>query len=106
MGVLGGLQVLRAHDDWDNFEDPNLNKNLLHAVQPWGCGRSKCCSKKDKEEISTKKATIEKQKSMKKWKNRVNLSALLYLLILTGLCITKVTLDIVYGDAYDEGEGR
>ena len=43
MGVLGGLQVLRAHLDWENFEDPNLNKNLIHTFIPWGCGKLKCC---------------------------------------------------------------
>ena len=98
MGVLGGLQVLRAHSDWNNFEDPNLNKNLLHTVQPWGCGKSKCCSKKKKEEAITKKASVDKEKSKKIWRKRVDFSAFLYVAILTGLCVTKVALDIVYDD--------
>ena len=98
MGVLGGLQVLSAHADWDNFEDPNLNKNLLHAVLPWGCGKSKCCSKKDRDKEITKRSKVEKEKSEKIWRNRVNFSALLYVGILSGLCITKVALDIVYGE--------
>ena len=101
MGVLGGLQVLRANSDWENFEDPNLSKNLLHAFIPWSCGISKCCSKKTNDEISIKAKKIDKQKSMKIWKRRVEFCAVLYVAILTTLCVTKVVLDVLYA----EGEG-
>ena len=101
MGVLGGLQVLRANSDWENFEDPNLSKNLLHAFIPWGCSKSKCCSKKTKDEISTKALKTEKQKSIKIWKRRVEFGTVLYVAILTTLCVTKVVLDVLY----TEGEG-
>ena len=102
MGVLGGLQVLRAHSDWENFEDPNLDKNLLHSLIPWGCGKSKSCSKKGKDKTIAKSRKIDKQKSMKIWKKRVEFSALLYVTILTSLCVTKVVLDVLY----DKGEGK
>ena len=98
MGVLGGLQVLSAHADWDDFEDPNLNKNLLHAVLPWGCGKSKYCSTIDKDKDKNKKSKVDVEKSKKIWRNRVNFSALLYVGILSSLCTTKVALDIVYGE--------
>ena len=101
MGVLGGLQVLRANSDWENFEDPNLSKNLLHTLIPWGCGKSKCCSKKAKDEISTIAKKTDKQKSIKIWKRRVEFSSILYVVILTTLCVTKVVLDVLYA----EGEG-
>ena len=101
MGVLGGLQVLRANSDWENFEDPNLSKNLLHTFIPWGCGKSKCCSKKTKDDISTQATKTDKQKSMKIWKRRVEFSTVLYVTILTALCVTKVVLDVMYAD----GEG-
>ena len=101
MGVLGGLQILRANSDWENFEDPNLSKNLLYALIPWGCCKSKCCSKKTKDKISTKATKIDKQKSMKIWKRRVEFSTVLYVAILTTLCVTKVVLDVLYA----EGEG-
>ena len=101
MGVLGGLQVLRANSDWENFEDPNLSKNLLHTFIPWGCGKSKCCSKKTEDEILTKATKTDKQKSMKIWKRRVEFSTVLYVAILTTLCVTKVVLDVLYA----EGEG-
>ena len=61
MGVLGGLQVLRAHSDWENFEDLNLVKNLLHCVNPWGCGKSRCCSKKNKEKEDLKVAKSDNE---------------------------------------------
>ena len=99
MGVLGGLQVLRANSDWENFEDPNLSKNLLHALIPWGCGKSKCCSKTTKGKTSTKATKTDKQKSMKIWKRRVEFSAALYVVILTTLCVTKVVLDVLYVEA-------
>ena len=102
MGVLGGLQVLRAHSDWENFDDPNLSKNLLHALIPWGCGKSKSCSKKAKDKTIAKTMKIDKQKSMKIWKKRVEFSTLLYVAILTALCVTNVTLDVLY----DESEGN
>ena len=98
MGVLGGLQVLRAHSDWDNFEDPNLNKNILHTIHPWGCGKSKCCSETNKTEKTMKKTSIDKAKSKKIWRKRVDFSAFLYVLILTSLCVAKVALDITYDD--------
>ena len=100
MGILGGLQVLRAHANWDSFEDPNLNKNVLHSVQPWGCDKPKSCSKMNKKEGMTEKASVDKDKSEKIWRNRVNFSACFYVGILTSLCITKVILDIVYDDIY------
>ena len=101
MGVLGGLQILRAHSDWENFEDPNLCKNLLYTFIPWGCGKLKCCSKKTKDEILTKATKTDKQKSMKIWTRRVEFSTVLYVAILTTLCVTKVVLDGLYA----EGEG-
>ena len=102
MGVLGGLQILRAHSDWENFEDPNLCKNLLYTLIPWSCGRSKFCSEKTKGKQIAKSTRIDKQKSMKTWKQRVEFSALLYVAILTALCITRVVLDVLY----EEGEGK
>ena len=102
MGVLGGLQVLRAHSDWENFDDPNLAKNLLHCVNPWGCGKSRCCSKKNKEKEDLKVAKSDKQKSMKTWRKRTDFSAFLYVAILTALCVTNVALDMTY----TEGEGK
>ena len=43
MGMLGGLQVLRANNHKDSFVDPNLDKNLVHTLLPWGCNSRKCC---------------------------------------------------------------
>ena len=100
MGVLGGLQVLRAHNNVETFEDPNVNKNLLHVIHPWGCGSKSCCSKKVSEE-ETKPQKISKEKSIKIWRKRVDFSAFLYVGFLTALVITKTVLDVMY-----DGDGE
>ena len=94
MGVLGGLQVLRAHDNEETFEDPNVNKNLLHVIHPWGCGSKSCCSKNVSEENKSQKTS--KEKSTKIWRKRVDFSAFLYTGFLAGLVNTKVVLDVMY----------
>ena len=102
MGILGGLQVLRAHSDWENFEDPNLCKNILHCLVPWGCGKS-IYGLESKEKVALiKQDNLDKDKAMKIWKKRVDFSASLYVGILASLCIIKVALDNIYGD----GEGN
>ena len=96
MGMLGGLQVLRAYQDREtSFHDPNLNKNLLHCILPWGWGSS-CCKKKS----STRKGSSEltKESVAKIWKRRVDFNAFLYVGFLSALTLTKVALDVVYGD--------
>ena len=97
MGMLGGLQVLRAYQDREtSFQDPNLNKNLLHCIVPWGWGSS-CCKKKSR----TKKGSSElttKESVAKIWKRRVDFNAFLYVGFLSALVVTKVGLDVVYGD--------
>jgi hypothetical protein len=35
MGILAGLQRIREADNED-FMDPNLSKNFLHDILPWG----------------------------------------------------------------------
>lgn len=95
MGMLGGLQVLRAYNNKDSFEDPNLCKNLLHTLLPWGsqCKRRVCCLKKDLngavKKISTEERTII-------WRRRVDFNALLYIGFLLGLTVTKAVLDVHY----------
>ena len=92
MGVLGALQVLRAHDNLDAFEDPNLNKNLLHVLLPWGYGRS-CQKSKERKKSSE---TIGNQKSRIIWKKRVDFGAFLYVGLLTAIIITEISLDVTY----------
>ena len=96
MGVLAGLQVLRAHDNWEMFKDPNSNKSLLHVMIPCSCccKTSRCTKTKDGE-ISK---PVNKEKSMKIWRKRVDFSAFLYTGFLTALVVTKVALDITYGE--------
>ena len=96
MGVLGGLQVLRAHKK-DTFEDPNLQKNIFHTILPWGCGCNSCCCKKTEEETRDRQL-YDKHKSTKIWRKRVDFNAFLYVGFLTALVVTKVALDLTYGE--------
>ena len=95
MGVLGGLQVLRAHYNWEAFEDPNLEKNLLHTIQPWGWRSTNCCSKRTEGKNSMMKT---KAKSTKIWRRRTDFSAFLYVGILTALAVANVSLDVIHED--------
>jgi hypothetical protein len=92
--MLGGLQVVRAHKNQDSFEDPNLNKNLLHVLLPWGYGGSNCCYKSDegKEDLEI----IDRQKSRIIWKKRVDFGAFFYVGLITALIITEISLDTTY----------
>ena len=95
MGVLGGLQVLRAHKNKVTFEDPNLNRNILHTILPWGCGSSSCCLKKAEGGKGAK--SLNNKNNSKIWRKRVDFNAFLYVGFLTALVFTKVALDIAYG---------
>ena len=92
MGVLGGLQVFRSQDNLDAFEDPNINKNLLHVLLPWGYGGT-CHKTKEWKKGSE---TIDRQKSRKIWKKRVDFGAFLYIGLLTAIIITEISLDVTY----------
>ena len=95
MGVLAALQVLKAHSDWENFEDPNLDKHILHSLVPWGCGKSIFGSKNEEQEKLISPAKVDKEKATKIWRRRVDFSAFLYVVLLTTLCSIKVALDVI-----------
>ena len=69
MGVLGGLQVIRSHQNRTEFEDPNLNRNLLHTILPWGCCNFKARTTND---------DLPKAAATKIWKNRTDFFACFY----------------------------
>ena len=93
MGVLGGLQVLRAHKNGNSFKDPNLSKNLFHSILPWGCGTSKCCRKnKEKDSESAIGVTVDCPRKI--WRKRTDFSAFVYVGFLLALIITKIVLDV------------
>ena len=87
MGMLAGLQVLRAHKDKEIFEDPNISKNLLHTLLPWGFG---CCTKQ--EEKTTQRLSTERRTKI--WRKRVDFNAFLYVGFLLFLAIAKIPLDL------------
>ena len=87
MGILGGLQVIRAHQDSAAFEDPNLNKNLLHAILPWGWGGPKSRTPND---------AVEKYTSTKIWKKKIDFSACFYFGFLTTLVIIKILFVLIF----------
>ena len=92
MGILGGSQVLRAHNNWKTFEDPNINKNILHILIPWGCFSKNEQSGTDK----TDDETLNKKESIRIWRNRVDISAAFYILILVSLSVTQAVLEAKY----------
>ena len=94
MGVLGGLQVLRAHGAWDKFQDPHLEKNLVYVIIPWGSTDKQYCSKMIERERKFK--AMSKEKFAKVWKKRVDFSAFLYTGVLTALIVTLVFLNVMY----------
>lgn len=101
MGVLGGLQVLRAHNDWEKFEDPNIDKSLLHVVLPCSCCTKICCCTNKIDAHSETKKNVDKEQGKAIWRKRVDFAAFLYIGILTALCVTNATLDIQYdGSTY------
>ena len=92
MGVLGGLQVLRARRSWESFEDPNLNKNILHVIFPWGYR-----SKNDSTETNGKNDTqLNMKHSINVWSKRVDVCSILYVLILVSLTVTQAALEAKY----------
>ena len=91
MGMLGGLQVLRAHEQKDTFEDPNLGRNLLHTILPWSYSSTQWCCIKKKKETRLKP---EGEKQAKVWRKRVDFNAFLYVGFLLTLTFTKLALDI------------
>ena len=95
MGILGGLQVLRAHNNWETFEDPNLNRSILHILIPWGCCSKREQSGKDKMDDES----LNKKNSIAIWKNRVDISATFYILILLSLSVTQAVLEAKYTGA-------
>ena len=96
MGMLAGLQVLRAHGKWEDFEDPNINKSLLYTLQPWGTAKFQCYEKE--EELQTISTKICKEDSIKIWRKRVDFNSFTYIVFLTALIVTQVALDIKYDD--------
>ena len=92
MGVLGGLQVLRARRSLENFEDPNLNKNILHVIFPWGYSSKNDCS-----EINGKNDTrLNMKNSVNVWSKRVDACSLFYILSLASLTVTQAVLEAKY----------
>ena len=92
MGVLGGLQVLRARRSWKSFEDPNLNKNILHVIFPWGYR-----STNDSNKINEKNDTpLNMEYSVNVWSKRVDVCSIVYVLILVSLTVTQSVLEAKY----------
>ena len=92
MGVLGGLQVLRARRSLEDFEDPNLNKNILHVIFPWGYR-----SKNDTTDTNGKNDTrLNMKHSVNVWSKRVDACSVLYILSLASLTVTQAVLVAKY----------
>ena len=95
MGVLAAIQVLRENRYHGvEFKDPNLLKNILHTLIPWGCG-FQCC--KTKQDETSANQNCDEEKKLKIWKTRVDFNAFLYVGFLMCLTLIKLALDLSYG---------
>ena len=93
MGVLGGLQILRTHNKKEDFEDPNLFKNILHTLIPLGCECTySSCRKNGNGKM--KESYLKARKKI--WKRRVDFNVFLYVGLLLTLTIIKGVLDMNY----------
>ena len=94
MGMLGGLQVLRAHNHNQTFEHPNLFQNLLHTILPRRCSSEKNYTMKEEE----KAPLIENPGPKKTWRKRVDFNAFL----IAGTMVVKDTIGSVLTIIYPE----
>ena len=86
MGMLGGIQVLRAHIHKENFQDPSLHNSRLHTIFPRICHSSKCCHRAGDSDGAT--AVLENDQRQTIWRRRVDFNAGFYSVLLCALAIT------------------
>ena len=92
MGMLGGIQVLRAHIHKENFQDPNLQNSRLHTIFPWRCYSRKCCHRAGNNDETT--VVLENDQRQAIWRRRVDFNAVLYCGLLCALTIINKSLRI------------
>ena len=93
MGMLGGIQVLRAHIHKENFQDPNLYNGLMHTIFPWRFYSSICYHSTGNNDETT--AVLENDQRQNIWRRRVDFNAGLYCGLLCVLATTHKILQIL-----------
>ena len=90
MGVLAGLQVSRANQSWESFEDPNIKKSLLFTLLPCNFPGAMCNKKKPEEEIAKSLPNINEGRRL--WRRRTDLNGILYIVVLLAIILSNVAL--------------
>ena len=93
MGVLGGLQVLRAHNN-KNFVDPNVSKNLFYSIVPYNFKSETSHASIDKMKNNTHLDSLSIMEKI--WRRRVDFNASVYIGMLCTLPIISFLLDTNY----------
>ena len=89
MGVLAGIQVSRANQSWESFEDPNIEKSLLFTVLPFDIPGNMC--QKPVKEIAKSLPTREEYRRI--WRRRTDFNGISYIMVLFAIILTNVALN-------------
>ena len=91
MGILGGVQVLRAHYK-NNFIDTDLEKPLLHSIFPFAFAT------KITNSLTNSKDELITYKNIRSsiWRRRVDFSTLLYVGLSGFLTCTTYLVDVQF----------
>ena len=91
MGILGGIQVLRAQNK-NNLMDPDLEKPLLHSILPLAIAtKTRNSPTHGNDEFINDAA-----RSSSIWKRRVDFNALVYAGLLGFLTCTTYLIDVQF----------
>ena len=90
MGVLAGIQVSRANQSWESFEDPNIEKSLLFTLLPFNIPGN-MCNKKPLKVIEKSLPNMEEGRRI--WRRRTDFNGSLYILVLFSIILSNVALN-------------
>ena len=89
MGVLAGLQVSRANQSWELFEDPNIERSLLYTLLPINFSGNMC--KKPVKVIANSQPNIGECRRI--WRRRTDLNGILFIVVLLAIILSNVALN-------------
>ena len=90
MGVLAGLQVSRANQSWELFEDPNIERSLLYTLLPINF-YGNMCNKKPVKVIAKSQPNMDECRRI--WRRRTDLNGILFIVVLLAIILSNVALN-------------
>ena len=91
MGILAGLQVSRANQSWESFEDPNIERSLLFTFLPCNFPGNICNEKTSVTEIPRPLPSMEESRRI--WRRRTDFNAIMYIVVLFAIILGNVALN-------------